>query len=305
MIEKKICDRERMPMTGKEIRDSFLKFFAERGHTIVPSASLIPASDPTLLFTNAGMAPFKNIFLGIDPPTQPRVVNSQKCLRVSGKHNDLEDVGRDTYHHTFFEMLGNWSFGDYYKKEAIQWAWELLTKDWKLDRSRLHATVFGGDKEFGLDPDEEAAMLWTQVTDIEPSHVHRFGRKDNFWMMGEMGPCGPCTEIHIDRTPDRSGGKLVNKGDARVMEIWNLVFIQYNRDESGQLAPLPAKHVDTGMGFERVTAVLQNKESNYDTDVFQPVMDAIAGLVGRKYTYKLDDLNDIAFRVIADHLRML
>src|SRR4051794_39229879 len=204
--------------SANEIRQQFLDFFKSKGHTIVPSAPVVPHDDPTLLFTNAGMNQFKDVFLGAGSRPYRRAADTQKCIRAGGKHNDLEDVGRDTYHHTFFEMLGNWSFGDYYKKEAIQWAWELLTKDWKLDKSRLHATVFGGDKEFGLDPDEEAAMLWIQVTDIEPSHVHRFGRKDNFWMMGEMGPCGPCTEIHIDRTPDRSGGKLVNKGDARVME---------------------------------------------------------------------------------------
>src|SRR6202050_14911 len=245
-----------MRWTTAKIRQSFLDFFAARGHTIVPSASLIPKGDPTLLFTNAGMVQFKDYFLDVRTPPHLRVVDVQKCLRISGKHNDLEAVGRDTYHHTFFEMLGNWSFGDYYKREALQWAWELLTQDWGLDKSRLHATVFGGDQDFGLEPDEDAAKLWTEVTDIDPAHVHRFGKKDNFWMMGETGPCGPCSEIHIDRTPDRSGSKLVNKGDARVMEIWNLVFIQYNRDDKGTLHTLPAKHVDTGMGFERVTAVL-------------------------------------------------
>jgi alanyl-tRNA synthetase len=291
---------------ANDIRQQFIDFFVKKhGHTFVPSSSVVPLDDPTLMFSNAGMNQFKDVFLGTGTRSYRRAVNSQKCIRASGKHNDLEDVGRDTYHHTFFEMLGNWSFGDYYKAEAIRWAWELLTKEWGIDKTRLHATVFGGDKEFGLEADDEAAKLWTQVTDIDPKHVHKFGKKDNFWMMGETGPCGPCSEIHIDRTPDKSGAKLVNAGDARVMEIWNLVFIQYNRDESGELALLPAKHVDTGMGFERVTSVLQNKESNYDTDVFQPLMDAIAALVGRKYTYKLDDLNDIAFRVIADHLRML
>jgi alanyl-tRNA synthetase len=291
---------------ANEIRQHFNDFFVKKhGHTFVPSSSVVPLDDPTLMFTNAGMNQFKDVFLGTGTRPSRRAVNSQKCIRASGKHNDLEDVGRDTYHHTFFEMLGNWSFGDYYKEEAIRWAWELLTKDWAIDKTRLHATVFGGDQEYGLEPDDEAFKLWTQETDINPKHVHRFGKKDNFWMMGETGPCGPCSEIHIDRTPDKSGSKLVNAGDARVMEIWNLVFIQYNRDENGQLALLPAKHVDTGMGFERITAVLQNKNSNYDTDVFQPIMDAIAALIGRKYTYKLDDLNDIAFRVIADHLRML
>lgn len=293
-------------LTANTIRQQFIDFFVQKhGHTAVPSSSVVPLDDPTLLFTNAGMNQFKDVFLGTGTRPYKRAVDSQKCIRAGGKHNDLEDVGRDTYHHTFFEMLGNWSFGDYYKAEAIQWAWELLTKDWGLDKSRLHATVFGGDKEFGLEADEEAAKLWTQVTDIEPAHVHRFGKKDNFWMMGETGPCGPCSEIHIDRTPDKSGGKLVNEGDASVMEIWNLVFIQYNRDDKGKLHTLPAKHVDTGMGFERVTAVLQGKESNYDTDVFSPLMDAIGSLVGKKYGAKLDDINDVAFRVIADHLRML
>jgi alanyl-tRNA synthetase len=292
--------------SANEIRQQFLDFFVKKhGHTAVPSSSVVPLDDPTLLFTNAGMNQFKDVFLGTGTRPYRRAVDSQKCIRAGGKHNDLEDVGRDTYHHTFFEMLGNWSFGDYYKKEAIQWAWELLTQVWRLDESRLHATVFGGDKEYGLEPDEEAFQFWTQVTDIDPSHVHRFGKKDNFWMMGETGPCGPCSEIHIDLTPDRSGGKLVNKGDARVMEIWNLVFIQYNRDDKGKLHLLPAKHVDTGMGFERVTAVLQNKQSNYDTDVFSPLMDAIGSQVGKRYGSKLDDLDDVAFRVIADHLRML
>jgi alanyl-tRNA synthetase len=293
-------------MTANEIRQQFIDFFCKKhGHTFVPSSPVVPQNDPTLLFTNAGMNQFKPYFLGTEKPRYKRVANTQKCIRASGKHNDLEDVGRDTYHHTFFEMLGNWSFGDYYKAEAIRWAWELLTKEWGLDKSRLHATVFGGDKEFNLEADEDAAKLWTSETDIDPSHVHRFGKKDNFWMMGETGPCGPCSEIHYDRTPDKSGGKLVNAGDARVIEIWNLVFIQYNRDDKGELHLLPAKHVDTGMGFERICAVLQKKDSNYDTDVFTPIMDAIGKLVGKKYGARLDDLDDIAFRVMADHLRML
>jgi alanyl-tRNA synthetase len=292
--------------TANEIRRQFFDYFVkEHGHTAVPSSSVVPHDDPTLLFTNAGMNQFKDVFLGTGTRPYRRAVDSQKCIRAGGKHNDLEDVGRDTYHHTFFEMLGNWSFGDYYKAEAIRWAWDLLTRVWGLDKSRLHATVFGGDREYGLEPDEEALKLWTQVTDINPAHVHRFGKKDNFWMMGETGPCGPCSEIHIDRTPDRSGGKLVNAGDARVIEIWNLVFIQFNRDDAGKLSTLPAKHVDTGMGFERVTAVLQGKESNYDTDVFRPLMQAISQLAGRKYGGKLEDPGDIAFRVIADHVRML
>ncbi len=291
--------------TANEIRRQFIDFFTHKhGHTFVPSASVVPLDDPTLMFTNAGMNQFKDVFLGTGTRPYKRAVNSQKCIRVSGKHNDLEEVGRDTYHHTFFEMLGNWSFGDYYKREAIQWAWELLTEVWKIDKSRLHATVFGGDKEFGLAPDDEAGRLWLEMTDIDPSRVHRFGKKDNFWMMGEVGPCGPCSEIHIDRTPDHSGGPLVNAGDPRVMEIWNLVFIQYNRDDAGKLTPLPAKHVDTGMGFERVCALLQGKESNYDTDVFGPIMDAIGKLTGKKYGGKLDDLTDVAMRVVADHLRM-
>lgn len=293
-------------LSANEIRKQFIDFFVHKhGHTFVPSSSVVPLDDQTLLFTNAGMNQFKDVFLGTGTRSYKRAVNSQKCIRAGGKHNDLEDVGRDTYHHTFFEMLGNWSFGDYYKAEAIKWAWELLTEVWGLDKTRLHATVFGGDPEFGIEADEEAAQLWTRVTDINPEHVHRFGRKDNFWMMGETGPCGPCSEIHIDRTPDGSGGKLVNAGDARVMEIWNLVFIQYNRDEQGKLHLLPAKHVDTGMGFERVTSVLQSKQSNYDTDVFTPLLKAIGDLTGKQYGGKLDDLTDIAFRVIADHLRML
>src|SRR5437867_2128612 len=305
-------------LTANEIRRQFIDFFVQKhGHTFVPSSSVVPLDDPTLMFANAGMNQFKDVFLGTGTRPYQRAVNSQKCIRVSGKHNDLEEVGRDTYHHTFFEMLGNWSFGDYYKAEAIRWAWELLTKEWGIDKSRLHATVFGGDTANSkpgpqgaglgdnLEPDDESFKLWTQATDIDPAHVHRFGKADNFWMMGETGPCGPCSEIHIDRTPDKSGGKLVNKGDARVMEIWNLVFIQYNRDEAGKLTLLPARHVDTGMGFERITAVLQGKDSNYDTDVFSPIMDAIGKLTGKRYGGKLDDLTDIAFRVIADHLRML
>jgi alanyl-tRNA synthetase len=292
--------------SANEIRQQFIDFFVNKhGHTAVPSSPVVPQDDPTLLFTNAGMNQFKDVFLGTGTRPYKRAVDSQKCIRAGGKHNDLEDVGRDTYHHTFFEMLGNWSFGDYFKKEAIAWAWELLTKVWKLDKSRLHATVFEGDPEAGLARDDEAAEFWRTQTDIDPSHIHLGSKKDNFWMMGDTGPCGPCSEIHYDRTPDRSGSKLVNKGDARVIEIWNLVFIQFNRDESGKLHPLPAKHVDTGMGFERITAVLQGKESNYDTDVFTPIMEAIGILVGKKYGGKLDNINDVAFRVIADHLRML
>jgi alanyl-tRNA synthetase len=284
-------------MTSSEIRNSFLKYFEEHNHKIVSSAPVIPYDDPTLLFTNAGMNQFKDVFLGTGKREYSRAADTQKCIRVSGKHNDLEEVGRDTYHHTFFEMLGNWSFGDYYKKEAIEWAWELLTKVWGLDKKRLYATVY--------ESDDEAEQLWKKVTDIDPTHVLRFGKKDNFWEMGETGPCGPCSEIHVDLTDDLSGGKLVNAGDPRVMEIWNLVFIQYNRDDKGTLTPLPAKHVDTGMGFERICAVMQGKKSNYDTDVFTPIINHIAKLVGKEYKGMLDGESDIAMRVIADHARML
>ncbi len=292
-------------LTSTQIRQQFIDFFVKKhGHTFVPSSSVVPLDDPTLLFSNAGMNQFKDVFLGTGSRAYKRAANTQKCIRAGGKHNDLDDVGKDTYHHTFFEMLGNWSFGDYFKKEAIRWAWELLTEVWKLDKTRLHATVFEGDPAQGLAPDEEAAALWRSETDIDPTHIHMGNKKDNFWEMGETGPCGPCTEIHIDRTPDKSGSKLVNGGSPEVMEIWNLVFIQFNRGEDKKLTPLPAKHVDTGMGFERVTAVIQGKSSNYDTDVFTPIMDAIGKLTGRKYGGKLDDMHDIGFRVIADHLRM-
>ncbi len=291
--------------SANDIRQQFLDFFVKKhGHTFVPSSSVVPHDDPTLLFSNAGMNQFKDVFLGTGTRPYKRAANTQKCIRAGGKHNDLEDVGKDTYHHTFFEMLGNWSFGDYFKKEAIRWAWELLTKEWKLDKSRLHATVFEGDSELGLAPDDEAAALWRSETDIDPSHIHKGNKKDNFWEMGETGPCGPCTEIHIDRTPDKSGGKLVNQGTPDVIEIWNLVFIQFNRGPDKKLTPLPAKHVDTGMGFERICAVLQGKTSNYDTDVFTPIMDAIGHLTGKKYGGRLDDVHDVGFRVIADHLRM-
>jgi alanyl-tRNA synthetase len=290
-------------LTANQIRQQFLDFFVQKhGHTFVPSSSVVPLDDPTLLFTNAGMNQFKDVFLGTGTRPYKRAADTQKCIRAGGKHNDLEDVGKDTYHHTFFEMLGNWSFGDYFKKEAIRWAWELLTDVWKLDKSRLHVTVFEGGE--GLAADDEAAALWRSETDIDPTHIHKGSRKDNFWEMGETGPCGPCSEIHIDRTPDKSGGRLVNAGLPDVIEIWNLVFIQFNRGLDKKLTPLPAKHVDTGMGFERITAVLQGKASNYDTDVFTPIMDAIGKLTGKKYGGRLDDVHDIGFRVIADHLRM-
>jgi alanyl-tRNA synthetase len=294
-------------MTGGEIRESFLRFFAERGHKIMPSASLIPASDPTLLFTNAGMVPFKDIFLGIEKPAHPRVADSQKCLRVSGKHNDLEDVGRDTYHHTFFEMLGNWSFGDYYKKEAIAWAWELLTGVWRLPKDKLWATVYTTD--------DEAEEWWRGETDISPSHILRFGEKDNFWEMGETGPCGPCSEIHIDRgkqacdkvnTPGHTCG--VNADCARYIELWNLVFIQYNRGPDGSLAELLAKHVDTGMGLERIAAVLQGVRGNYDSDLLRALISRVEGMSGTPPAGKQYGDNpeqDISFRVIADHGRTI
>ncbi len=287
-------------MTANEIRQQFIDFFVSKGHTFVPSAPVIPQDDPTLLFTNAGMNQFKDIFLGKGKRDYTRAVNSQKCIRVSGKHNDLEEVGRDTYHHTFFEMLGNWSFGDYYKKEAIEWAWELLTEVWKLPKEKLYATVHHTD--------DEAAELWKKVTDIAPEHVLKFGDKDNFWEMGPVGPCGPCSEIHIDLGEafcDKKGEKHtcgVNGDCGRYIELWNLVFIQFNRDEQGELHPLPAKHVDTGAGFERLVAVLQGKNSNYDTDVFMPILEAIGQLVGQDYHQSPEQM---AFRVIADHIRML
>jgi alanyl-tRNA synthetase len=281
-------------MTSSEIRQSFLDFFRDKQHRIVESAPVVPHDDPTLLFTNAGMNQFKDVFLDTGSRDYSRAADTQKCIRVSGKHNDLEEVGRDTYHHTFFEMLGNWSFGDYYKREAIVWAWELLTEVWKLPKDRLHATVYKDD--------DEALALWTELTDIDPAHVHRFGEKDNFWEMGDTGPCGPCSEIHVDMTENGDGGPLVNAGVPEVMEIWNLVFIQYNRDENGVLHELPKKHIDTGMGFERICAVLQGKRSNYDTDVFMPVINRIAEIAGQPYE---GEHQQVSMRVIADHVRML
>ncbi len=280
-------------MNSREIRETFIDYFTGKGHKSVRSSSVVPSDDPTLLFTNAGMNQFKPIFLGEQKPVASRLVNSQKCIRVSGKHNDLEEVGLDTYHHTFFEMLGNWSFGDYYKEEAIQWAWELFTETWQLDKNRLWATIYNDD--------DEAFELWTKKTDISPEHVLRFGKKYNFWEMGETGPCGPCSEIHYyvgdklsKQTPDG-----LNSSD-EYWELWNLVFIQSNRDENGNLHDLPSKHVDTGLGLERITAVLQGKNSNYDTDLFLPIFRKIE---------KISDLifktDPAAFQVIADHIRML
>ena len=290
--------------TSTEIRQDFISFFEKHGHTFVPSSPVVPQDDPTLLFTNAGMNQFKDVFLETGTRPYKRAANSQKCIRVSGKHNDLEEVGHDSYHHTYFEMLGNWSFGDYFKEDAIRWAWELLTGVWGIPKDRLYATVFGGDADDGLDADTEAEQLWKTVTDIDPTHVLRCGKKDNFWEMGDTGPCGPCSEIHIDLTPDGSGGKLVNAGVPEVIEIWNLVFIQFNRKNDGKLEQLPAKHVDTGMGFERVVRVLQGVDSNYDTDVFQPLLKHIGELVNLDYA-KASDEQQIAFRVMADHVRML
>ncbi|MCH2139506.1 MAG: alanine--tRNA ligase [Phycisphaerales bacterium] len=293
--------------TTSKIRAEFLEFFRDTaGHEIVPSAPVVPHDDPTLLFTNAGMNQFKDVFLGTGTRPWSRVVDTQKCIRAGGKHNDLEDVGRDTWHHTFFEMLGNWSFGDYFKADAIRWAWQLLTEVWGLPKDRLYVTVFGGDAEDGVGPDEETEQLWREVTDIDHSHISRWGRKDNFWEMGATGPCGPCSEIHFDSTPDGSGAALVNLDHPDVIEIWNLVFIQFNRIEDGSLTPLPARHVDTGMGLERIARVLQGKRSNYDTDLWAPLFKAIKSESGAP-PYGGDDENptDVAYRVLADHARCL
>ncbi len=300
-------------MTSTEIRQAFLDFFASKGHVIVPSAPIVIKNDPTLMFTNAGMNQFKDIFLGEAPAKSPRVADTQRCLRVSGKHNDLEEVGIDTYHHTMFEMLGNWSFGDYFKKEAIAWSWELLTDVYKIDKDRLYVTIFEGDEKEGLPKDQDAYDFWKQY--IAEDRILMGNKKDNFWEMGETGPCGPCSEIHYDSRPDSDrkkvdGKTLVNADDPLVIEIWNNVFMQFNRLKNGSLQPLPAKHVDTGMGFERLVRVLQNKTSNYDTDVFQPMIQFIAGKSGKTYKSDAkpgeDGWNDaVAMRVMADHVRAI
>ena len=306
--------------SSNDIRSAFLDFFRDRGHEVVPSDSLAPHGDPTLLFTNAGMNQFKNVFLGTGERDYCRAVDTQKCLRVSGKHNDLEEVGLDTYHHTFFEMLGNWSFGDYFKKEAIGWAWELLVDVFGLAPDRLYATVHEGDDALRLAPDSEAAALWKSETSIDPDHILYGNSKDNFWMMGDEGPCGPCSEIHIDLRSDEArravpGKQLVNADHPEVMELWNLVFIQYNALGNGLLEPLAARHVDTGLGLERLVAVLQGKRSNYDTDLFAPLLAGVAALSPREEITSYDDIDiadeaelerrRVAMRVVADHVRTI
>ena len=293
-------------MTSQEIRQSFLDFFASKDHKIVASAPMVIKDDPTLMFTNAGMNQFKNIILGNDPIKYPRVADSQKCLRVSGKHNDLEEVGHDTYHHTMFEMLGNWSFGDYFKKEAIEWAWEYLTEVLKLDKNRLYVTVFEGSEAEGLSRDDEAAGIWAQF--LPADRIINGNKKDNFWEMGDTGPCGPCSEIHIDLRPDSEralvdGLTLVNESHPQVIEIWNNVFMQFNRKADGSLEELPAKVIDTGMGFERLCMAMQGKTSNYDTDVFTPILAEIGRVCDA--TYGKDEKVDVAMRVIADHIRTI
>ena len=291
--------------SAREIRLTFLEFFQNKLHTIVPSAPIVVKNDPTLMFTNAGMNQFKDYFLGNKKAPYTRAADTQKCLRVSGKHNDLEEVGVDHYHHTMFEMLGNWSFGDYFKKEAIAWSWELLTEVYKIDKDRLYVTVFEGDSKEGLAFDQEAYDCWIKLTDT--SRILKGNKKDNFWEMGDTGPCGPCTEIHVDMRTDAErkaipGADLVNNDHPEVIEIWNNVFMEFNRKADGSLEKLPAQHVDTGMGFERLCRVLQHKSSNYDTDVFQPIIKELEIITGQSYT-GTDQKKDIAFRVIADHIR--
>jgi alanyl-tRNA synthetase len=293
-------------MKAQELRELFLEFFRSKEHTIVPSAPMVVKNDPTLMFTNAGMNQFKDIFLGNSQSKNSRVANSQKCLRVSGKHNDLEEVGHDTYHHTMFEMLGNWSFGDYFKKEAIGWAWEFLTERLQIPKERLYATIFEGNPDDKVARDNEAFKCWQKCFPSMPLHILEGSKKDNFWEMGETGPCGPCSEIHVDLRDDSErseipGNELVNKGHPLVIEIWNLVFIQYNRKADGSLELLPSKHIDTGMGFERLCMVVQGKKSNYDTDIFQALINEISKVTGKKYGR--DIKVDIAMRVVADHVR--
>ncbi len=295
-------------MTANQIRQAFFDYFEKKDHKIVSSAPIVLKDDPTLMFTNAGMNQFKDLFLGYKVPDNRRIANSQKCLRVSGKHNDLEEVGRDSYHHTMFEMLGNWSVGDYFKKEAIAWAWELLTKVYKLDPSRIYATVFEGDHNDGLGKDDEAATIWEQY--LPADRILFCNKKDNFWEMGETGPCGPCSELHFDMRSDAdraklSGRELVNKDSPEVIEIWNLVFMQFNRMADGTLQSLPENHIDTGMGFERLCMAIQGKKSNYDTDIFTPFIELIEKTSGVKYTGKYDgsSMSDIAMRIAADHVR--
>jgi len=294
-------------MTSNEIRQKFLEFFASKDHKIVPSAPIVIKDDPTLMFTNAGMNQFKDFFLGNKKPDNPRIADTQKCLRVSGKHNDLEEVGVDTYHHTMFEMLGNWSIGDYFKAEAIAWSWELLTEVYKLPKDRLYVSVFEGDPKENLPPSTIALKEWSKV--VPQEHIIYGNKKDNFWEMGDTGPCGPCSEIHIDLRPDAEraetpGHLLVNNDHPQVIEIWNNVFIQYNRKADGTLEPLPAMHVDTGMGFERLVRAIQNKTSNYDTDVFTGTIFEVEKITGKKYNFS-DTKMDVAFRVLADHIRAI
>ncbi|HTD92184.1 MAG TPA: alanine--tRNA ligase, partial [Chitinophagaceae bacterium] len=294
-------------MNSAEIRKQFLDFFKSNGHEIVPSAPIVIKNDPTLMFTNAGMNQFKDYFLGNARPSFTRVADTQKCLRVSGKHNDLEEVGVDTYHHTMFEMLGNWSFGDYFKKEAIQWSWELLTDIYKLDNDKLYVTIFKGDEKEGLPRDDEAFTEWKKY--IAEDRILLGNKKDNFWEMGDTGPCGPCTEIHVDcrTTEERNkvdGKTLVNNDHPQVIEIWNNVFMQFNRLKDGSLQPLPSQHVDTGMGFERLVRVIQEKQSNYDTDIFTGTISAIGKITGKSYDLG-DSKQAISFRVLADHIRAI
>ncbi len=293
-------------MTSQQIRQQFLDFFESKEHLIVPSAPIVLKDDPTLMFSNSGMTQFKDYFLGYKTPKSPRISDTQKCLRVSGKHNDLDDVGRDTYHHTMFEMLGNWSFGDYFKKEAISWAWELLTEVYGIPKENIYVTIFEGDASENLERDQEAYNFWKEH--IDESRIINGNKKDNFWEMGDSGPCGPCSEIHVDlRTAEEkaqiSGLDLVNNDHPQVVEIWNLVFMEYNRKADGSLERLPAQHVDTGMGFERLCMALQGKSSNYDTDIFTPLIAKVEALSGKKYTGILEDEKDIAIRVVVDHIR--